>query len=195
MLGGLILKNNVIQRLRDSAEVKLRLEAEADRIVEIARVWSAALRRGNKILFCGNGGSAADAQHLAAELVGRFGREREALPGLALSVDTSILTAIGNDYGYDQVFARQVAAYGHSGDVLVGITTSGRSLNVLGALEVARQMKLSTIALTGSGGLAKDVADYVLSVPSSATPRIQEAHITVGHIICELVEEDLFGSR
>jgi D-sedoheptulose 7-phosphate isomerase len=153
-----------------------------------------SLRAGGKTLFCGNGGSAADAQHLAAEFTGRYLKERRALPALALSTNTSSVTAIGNDYGFDMIFARQVEALGKEGDVLVGISTSGNSRNVIRALEVAKSRPIYTVALTGaSGGAMKDLADCTICVPSDETPRIQEGHILVGHIICEIVEEMLFG--
>jgi D-sedoheptulose 7-phosphate isomerase len=152
----------------------------------------AALGAGRKVLVCGNGGSAADAQHFAAELVGRFARERRAWPALALSTDTSVLTAIANDYGFDQVFARQVEAHGGAGDVLVGISTSGTSANVLRAMEAARARGLVTIGLTGhDGGELGRLADLHLNVPSASTARIQEAHATLLHVLCDLVEREL----
>ena len=159
-----------------------------------ARMTS-ALRAGKKILWCGNGGSAADSQHLAAELVGRFRRERRALPSLALSTNTSILTAIGNDYGYDMVFRRQVEALGASGDVLIGLSTSGNSANVCAALEVAREMGMFTIALTGAdGGRCAEISELVLRIPSRDTARIQEAHILCWHIMCDQVEREMCAS-
>lgn len=153
---------------------------------------SDAFASGNKLLLCGNGGSAADAQHIAAEFVGRFLLERRTVPAIALHTNTSNLTAIGNDYGYDQTFSRPVEAFGRSGDVLLGITTSGNSQNVVRAAEVARECGMKVIGLTGaSGGRLEAVSDLCLCVPSSATPRIQELHIFVGHAICELVETTL----
>jgi D-sedoheptulose 7-phosphate isomerase len=152
------------------------------------------LKKGRKVLFFGNGGSAADAQHLAAELTGRFHMERRALPGVALTVNTSSLTAIANDYSFEQVYARQVESLGVPGDAAVGITTSGRSRNVLNALEAARKQGLVTIALTGHDGeLLKPLTDFCLCVPSKVTPRIQEAHILIGHILCEIMERGLFS--
>ncbi|MFH0793272.1 MAG: D-sedoheptulose 7-phosphate isomerase [bacterium] len=152
-----------------------------------------AMRVGNKALFFGNGGSAADAQHLAAELVGRFARERRGLPALALSVNTSTLTAIGNDYGFDEIFVRQVEAFGHPGDVAVGLTTSGNSPNVVLALVRAKKLGLKTIAFSGrGGGKVAAAADLTLVVPHSSTPRIQEMHIMLGHLLCEAVEATLF---
>jgi len=164
------------------------------RIAAVAGVFIDALRDGRKLLVMGNGGSAADAQHLAAEIVGRFRLERRALPAIALSTDTSILTAIGNDYGFESVFRRQVEALAVDGDVVVGISTSGSSPNVLSALRRAREMGCRTVGLLGrDGGTIKGHVDTDLTVPGQDTPRIQEAHITIIHILCELVEQGLFG--
>jgi D-sedoheptulose 7-phosphate isomerase len=175
-----------------SIEVKQDLLADATAIQQIAAVTDTAVRSidaGGKLILFGNGGSAGDAQHIAAEFVGRFAMERRALPALALSVNTSCLTAIGNDYGYDQVFARQMEALGRPGDMAIGISTSGNSLNVLRCLEKARALGLYTVALTGgSGGTLKPVVDHCICVPSVSTARIQECHILIGHIIAELVE-------
>ncbi len=166
--------------------------ANQESLPAAAAALVAALAAGRKVLVCGNGGSAADAQHVAAELVGRFARERRAFPALALTVDSSVLTAVGNDYGFDRVFARQVEAHGQAGDVLVAISTSGASPNVLRAVEAARARGLVTIGLTGrDGGELGRVADVHLNVPSSSTPRIQEAHATLLHVLCELVEREL----
>jgi len=155
---------------------------------------AAALRGGGKILVCGNGGSAADSQHFAAELVGRFVRERAAWPALALTTDTSILTALGNDYGFDRVFARQVEAHGQPGDVLIGISTSGGSPDVLAALATARDRRLTTIGLTGcDGGAIGAAADIHLNVPVRSTARAQEVHCTILHVLCDLVEQELAG--
>ena len=152
--------------------------------------------RSRKLLICGNGGSAADAQHIAAEFVGRYLHERKPLPCHALTTNTSSLTAIGNDYGYERIFARQVEAFGEEGDVFWGITTSGNSRNVLEAATFAREHGLFCIGLTGEGGgRLRDLSDLCIAVPSSSVPRIQEAHITIGHVICELVEATLVGSR
>jgi len=149
----------------------------------------AAVRAGNKIMFCGNGGSAADAQHLAAELVGRYKKDRRALAGLALTTDTSNLTAVGNDYGYDVVFSRQVEGLGRPGDVLYAISTSGNSRNVVLAMEQARKMGIRTIALTGAdGGAMKPLADVAICVPAKVSNHIQEMHIAVGHLICGYIE-------
>ena len=150
-----------------------------------------ALQRGNKVLLCGNGGSAADAQHIAAELTGRFKKERHPLPGIALTTDTSALTAIGNDYGFDQIFSRQVAALVKEGDVVIGISTSGNSLNVIYALETAKEMGSKAIGLSGKGGgKMEDVCDINIIVPSDDTARIQEMHILIGHILCQLVDNE-----
>lgn len=165
---------------------------QADEIVAAAGLMIDGLRTGGKILFCGNGGSAADSQHLAAELTGRYLRDRAPLAAVALTVDSSALTAIANDYSYDEVFARQVRGLGRRGDVLVGISTSGNSRNVAAALEAARAVGMRTIGLTGAaGGRMKDLCDVCLCVPSTDTPRIQEMHIAAGHMMCELVENAL----
>lgn len=172
------------------------LEREVGATARVAKVILAALKRGNRVFFFGNGGSAGDSQHLAGELLGRFLRERRALAGLALTTDSSTLTAVANDYSYAEVFARQIEGLGRPGDVAVGITTSGRSANVIQALRRAKAMGLTTVALTGgTGGQAAKVADYAIIVPSSSTPRIQESHITLGHAICELVEAAMVRRR
>ncbi len=161
-------------------------------VVAAARVIERSLRAGGKVMFCGNGGSAADAQHLAAELMGRFLIDRTPMASIALTVDTSALTAIGNDYGFQEVFARQVRGVGRAGDVLVGISTSGNSANVTAAFETARDMGIHTIALTGGGGgKTATLADVLINAPSLSTPRIQELHISIGHTICELIEDAL----
>jgi D-sedoheptulose 7-phosphate isomerase len=157
-----------------------------------AAVCIDALRAGRKILFAGNGGSAADAQHLAGELVSRFNYDRPALAAVALNTDTAILTAIGNDYGFEQLFARQLQAIGGAGDVLVAISTSGRSPNVVKAVEVARGMGITTIALCGQAGTLADGCDIALRMPSTCTPHIQEGHIIVGHTLCALIERAMF---
>lgn len=162
------------------------------RVEEAAGLLTEALRSGGRVLSCGNGGSAADAQHVAAEFSGRFLKERRPWPALALTVDTSALTAIGNDYGFDEVFARQVHAHGGAGDVLIAISTSGDSGNVLRAAEAARGLDMRVVALTGAGGGAlAEVSDVLLDVPSSMTPRIQECHILLLHMLCQLVEDAL----
>ena len=161
------------------------LAAIASRVVD-------TIRAGGKIMFCGNGGSAADSQHLAAELVGRQNYNRAPAAGLALTVDTSALTAIGNDYGYETVFSRQVEALGNSGDVLIGISTSGRSANVVAAFEAAQKKGITTVAFTGQDARDMDIADMRLCVPASETAKIQELHITCGHIVFALAERILF---
>ena len=162
-------------------------------VAQVSRVIVGALRQGNKILLLGNGGSAADAQHIAAELVGRFAFDRPALPAIALSVNTSCMTAIGNDYGFDFVFSRQIEALAQKGDVVIGISTSGNSANVLHAMSTSKKLGLRRIALTGcTGGKLKHEVESCLCVPSNETPRIQECHILIGHIISELVEQTIF---
>ena len=176
--------------LRESIAVKQAvLESQVAATAEAAAVLIAAIRRGGRVFFFGNGGSAGDAQHLAGELLGRFLYDRRALAGQALTTDTSTITAVANDYSYAEVFARQIAGLGRRGDVAVGITTSGNSPNVLKAFQQAQRLGLITVALTGgTGGAAAKAADYAIIVPSRSTPRIQESHITLGHAICELVE-------
>ncbi len=188
------MKKIIESELRENIQTKEKILAGCVGTIEaIGDLLSRALKGGNKLLFCGNGGSAADAQHLAAELVGRFSVEREALPAIALTTDTSILTCLGNDYGYDMIFRRQVEALGRPGDVLIGITTSGNSPNVISAVEAARKKGLKTVAFTGrDGGNIAKMADIALIIPSSNTQRIQESHITVGHIVCSLIEHALF---
>jgi D-sedoheptulose 7-phosphate isomerase len=162
-------------------------------VAKVSEILVKALKQGNKALLFGNGGSAADAQHIAADLVGRFAFDRPALPALALSVNTSSVTAIGNDYGFDQVFSRQLEALARAGDVAIGISTSGNSANVLRAMSTARKMGLHTIALTGrTGGKLRNTADHCICIPSDDTPRIQECHTLIGHIISEIVEREIF---
>lgn len=179
--------------LREAGRAHERAAANAAAIIRAVDAVVTALRQGRKVLAFGNGGSAADAQHFVAELVGRYEAERRAWPALALSTDTSVLTAVGNDYGFDRVFARQVEAHGQAGDVALGITTSGRSPNVLRGLETANARGLVTIALTGRGGEAGQTAAIHLGVDEDRASRIQEVHITMLHILCELVEEELNG--
>ena len=188
-----------VQRsIANSVEAKQRLLQDHSLISLIGRVSQVCLRAlssGNKLLLFGNGGSAADTQHIATEIVGRFAFERPALPALALSVDTSALTAVSNDYGFDHAFSRQIEALGREGDVALGFSTSGNSPNILRGISSAKKMKLHTVAFTGESGgklrLSPDV-DYCVCVPSDVTARIQECHMLIGHIICELVEEELF---
>ena len=183
--------------IQDSISVKEKLlndEILLQTIDTVVEVISDAFAEGNKVLFCGNGGSAADAQHLAAEFSGRFYKDRKALPAEALHCNTSYLTAVANDYSYDVIYARLLDGIGVKGDVILGFSTSGNSLNIIKAFEVARERGIVTIGLTGaSGGNMKPVCDYLFNVPSTTTPRIQESHILLGHIICQLVEEKVFG--
>jgi D-sedoheptulose 7-phosphate isomerase len=186
---------NLIDELAgESARVKtLFFKNNGQKIVDAAKALSAAFRQGRKVLLFGNGGSAADAQHIAAEFVGRFVPDRRALPAISLATDTSALTALGNDYGYNFVFSRQVEALGVSGDVAIGISTSGNSPNVIAALDAARSIGMLTIGFTGEGG-GKMVShtDILFSVPSKYTPRIQETHLTLAHILCEVVDREMF---
>jgi D-sedoheptulose 7-phosphate isomerase len=189
------VKEEIRIQLQKHAEVMAAVERSmAPQIEAAVATLVAAFKNGNKLLVMGNGGSAADAQHFAAEMVGRFKMERAALPALALTTDTSILTAIGNDYGFDRAFSRQVEAHAATGDVVVGISTSGNSPNVQVALELAAERGCRTLALLGrDGGSIKNAVEQALIVPSNDTPRIQEGHITIIHIICDLVEKKLFG--
>jgi D-sedoheptulose 7-phosphate isomerase len=186
------------QRIQSSIATKQKLLADSvfeEHVALVAAKIVESLRRGGKVFFFGNGGSAADAQHLAAEFTGRYLKERRPLPALALGVNSSSLTAIGNDYGFEQVFARQLEALGKEGDVAVGITTSGNSPNVVKALEMARTKSIFAVALTGAPGEKADkVADCAICIPSKETPRIQECHILTGHLICEIVEAQMFES-
>ncbi|MGE4358059.1 MAG: SIS domain-containing protein [Candidatus Omnitrophota bacterium] len=177
--------------IRDSIETKNRLlKEEIDNILKVSKVLIRCLKKGGKIILFGNGGSAADAQHIAAELVGRFRRERKALSAVALTTDTSVITAIANDYDYKDIFLRQIQAIAKKKDVAFGISTSGNSDNVFEGLMVAKHLGLITISLTGkSGGKISRISDYNINIPSDNTAHIQEAHITVGHILCELIEE------
>jgi D-sedoheptulose 7-phosphate isomerase len=177
--------------IKDHLEVVSQLESQQALLETIARAMVSSLRAGGKILWCGNGGSAGDSQHLAAEMVGRFRRERRGMASIALTTDTSVLTSIANDYGYEAVFARQVEALGNPGDLLVGISTSGNSHNVIAALEAAHAQGLVTVAFTGQGGgRMAGLADHLFAVPSADTARIQEAHILAGHMLCDWIELD-----
>lgn len=165
-------------------------------VVAAANACILSLQNGGKILLGGNGGSAADAQHIAGELVSRFAFDRPGLPAIAITTDTSILTAIGNDYGYEKLFARQVQAHGKPGDVFIGYSTSGKSANILKAFETSREIGIVTIGLTGSNrGAMSDLCDHLLTVPSTDTPKIQEGHLVLGHIICGLIENEIFGNK
>ena len=187
------MSEKVRQIISDSIKAKEKLLELSPNIEKTAEIMINSLRNGNKILACGNGGSAADAQHFAAELVCRFEKDRKPLPAIAFNANTSNLTAIGNDYGFDDIFSKQVEAFGREGDVLVAITTSGNSPNVLKAIEKAKKAKLKIIGLTGKdGGKMKGLCDHEIIVPSSNTARIQESHITIIHAWCKLIEEELF---
>jgi D-sedoheptulose 7-phosphate isomerase len=184
-----IIHQNFTDHLHTIELVRETLDAS---VQSIGQLLAQSISSGSTLFWCGNGGSAADSQHLAAELVGRFKKDRRALRSVALTTDTSVLTCVANDYSFDDVFARQIEALGRPSDVLVAISTSGNSENVLRALKVAKEMGLTTIAFLGKdGGTAKGLADHVLVIPSDSTARIQEAHILIGHILCELIEQEL----
>lgn len=184
----------IIQASIQTKEKILDDAALLNSIEKVVELITSAFKKGNRVYFCGNGGSAADAQHLAAEFSGRFYTDRKALPAEALHCNTSYLTAVANDYGYDVVFSRMIDGIGGKGDVLIGLSTSGNSVNIIKAFEVATKKGITTIAFTGeTGGKMKDIADHLINVPSKDTPRIQESHITIGHIICQLVEEKYFA--
>ena len=179
--------------LQESIDTKTALlhdEACLKKLLEVAGVLKSVLQAGHKVILCGNGGSAADSQHIAAEFIGRFEQERRPMAAISLTTDTSAITAIGNDYGYEQVFSRQLEGIGKPGDLLIGISTSGKSINILKALEMARASNIRTVVLVGHkpGGKMQSLADYVLAAPSNRTARIQECHIVMMHIICQLVE-------
>ena len=190
------MKERVIKAFEDSVDVKRRfVQQHVDRIVQVASVIAAAFREGHKVLLFGNGGSSTDASHIAAEFVGRYHRERRPLPAIALGTDMAAITCIANDYDYAEIFARQVKAHGQKGDVVIAISTSGNSPNVLKGLEAARELGLTTIGWTGGkGGKVEGLVDYPFVVPSTVTARIQESHITLGHVLCELIEESLFAN-
>ena len=187
----------ILKGLRTTAQVHQELagsEAHQQLIAKAAEVMTAAMEAGRKILWCGNGGSATQSQHMAAEFVGRFSRERRSLPSISLTENMGSITAIANDYSYDVVFARQLEGLAQPGDVLIGLSTSGNSRNVLAALQKAKVLKLPTIGFTGgSGGKMRELCDICIIVPTSETARIQEAHLTIGHLLCGLVEEALFA--
>ncbi len=191
------MKTKISSIIAASIEVKSQLLADEhfqQKIESVIEVITTAFQKGNKVLFCGNGGSAADAQHLAAEFSGRFYIDRKALPSEALHCNSSYLTAVANDYSYDVIYSRIIDGTCVEGDVLVGLSTSGNSKNILNAFATAKEKGVVTIGFTGAGGgKMKDACDYLLNVPSTDTPRIQESHILVGHIICELVEAKIFG--
>jgi D-sedoheptulose 7-phosphate isomerase len=188
------MENIILKRFKESSEVKSRfLRENLPKLLDVIRLISHTFEAGNKLFFFGNGGSAADAQHLAAEFVNRYVMDRPPLPAIALTTDASVLTSVSNDFAFNEIFAKQIRALGKERDVAIGITTSGNSPNVVKAFEVAKEMGIKTIALTGNdGGIIGKMADFPLIVPSTSTPRIQEAHILIGHILCEMVEHYLF---
>ena len=188
------MKNEIEKSLNESISVKSEiLSNSVGTITKIATMAVDALRDGHSLYFMGNGGSAADAQHISGELVGRYKKDRKSLPALALTTDTSVLTAISNDFGYEYCFEKQVEAFVKNGDVVFGLSTSGNSTNIINALKLAGKIGAKTIGFTGrDGGMIKDIVDVCLMVPSSETPRIQECHITVGHILCSIIENELF---
>lgn len=190
------MKDFALKAFADSASIKQQFAREhADRIAQVAALMVAAFREGRKVLLFGNGGSATDAAHIAAEFVGRYKRERQPLPAIALATDIAAITCIANDYGYEELFARQVRAHGRPGDIAIAISTSGNSPNVLKGVEAARACGMITVAWTGgSGGKLAGLVDHPFVVPSPVTARIQESHITLGHVLCELVEESLLGN-
>ncbi len=190
------MRQMIRSRMADTARVLESMLADEQLAAVVQAVTETcvnALRSGNKLLFMGNGGSAADAQHLAGEMVSRFAYDRPGLPAFALTTDSSVLTAIGNDYGYEHLFSRQVEAVGRSGDVLFGISTSGRSPNVIAGLEAGHKMGLVTVGMTGNmRARITEIVDHCIEIPSASTPNIQEGHIVVGHIICGLIEQQVF---
>jgi len=192
-----IMDKFISNQVKESYEIKQAIYGNQDLMAllkEVSTVTIEAYKKGNKTLIAGNGGSAADAQHIAGEFVSKFYFDRPGLASIALTTDTSILTAIGNDYGYEKLFSRQVQANGMKGDLFIGISTSGNSKNIIEALKECKEKGITTIGLTGqNGGQMKDLCDYCICVPSNETPRVQESHILIGHIICAVVEEELFG--
>ena len=188
--------NYIKNQIKDSIDTKQNIlndEVLMQTIAEVGQKCFDLYREGKKTLLAGNGGSAADAQHFAAELVGRYGFDRPSLPSLALTTDTSNLTAIGNDYGYDKVFSRQLEGMGMEGDLFIGISTSGNSQNIINAFEAAKKKNITTVALVGrDGGKMANIADYTLIVPSNDTPRIQESHLLIEHMICDIIEQGMF---
>ncbi len=188
------MKQYVANQIKELSEQLTLLTNDADKIVDISNICIHAIKSGNKVIFCGNGGSAAQSQHLAAELVGRYKINRPAMNSISLTVDTSNITAIGNDYGYDVIFSRQLEGVGKQGDILIGLSTSGNSKNVVLAFEQAKKMGITTVGLVGSkGGVMKELADYCIAVPADTSAHIQEMHITIGHLICDLIEKELYG--
>ena len=193
------MKEFIENQIKKSYEIKKNIledEELFNEIIKVGEVLIEVYKRGNKLLIAGNGGSAADAQHIAGELVSKFYFDRPALPSIALTTNTSIITAIGNDYGYEYLFSRQIEANGVKGDVFLGISTSGNSKNIIEGIKKAKEKDIITIGLVGeTGGEMKDLCDYIIKVPSKETPRIQEAHILIGHIWCSMIEKDIFGDK
>ena len=191
------MKNYIKDQIKKSYETKQDIynnDALIETIAKVAKECVKLYKGPNKTILAGNGGSAADAQHIAAELVGRYGFDRPSIPSLALTTDTSNLTAIGNDYGYDKVFSRQLEGMGQRGDIFIGISTSGNSTNIINAFESAKAKGIMTIALVGrDGGTMAQIADIAIVVPSNSTPRIQESHILIGHILCDIIEKEIFA--
>ncbi len=188
------MENIISKRFKESSEVKTRfLKENLPKLIDLIKLVTSTFEAGSKVFFFGNGGSAADAQHLAAEFVNRYVMDRPPLPAIALTTDTSILTSVSNDLSFSEIFSKQIRALGREGDIAIGISTSGNSANVLKAFEVAKEMGMKTVALTGNdGGQLAKMADISLVVSSTSTPRIQETHILIGHILCEMVEHQLF---
>ncbi|MES2702636.1 MAG: D-sedoheptulose 7-phosphate isomerase [Bacteroidota bacterium] len=193
------MQQEISRIIGSSIDVKQKVLADSvllATIERVTRIVTAAFADGNKVLFCGNGGSAADAQHLAAEFSGRFYTDRNPLPAEALHCNTSYITAVANDYSFDVVYSRMVKGWGRPSDVLIALSTSGNSVNIIKALEQAREIGMITVCMTGeTGGKVKAICDHLLNVPSTDTPRIQESHIMIGHIICQLVENELFKTN
>ena len=191
------MQDRIVKIFEESARVKIDFARDnVAKIIEVVKLIARAFREGRKVILFGNGGSSTDASHIAAEFVNRFLMERPPLPAIALNTDVAVLTSISNDYSFEQIFSKQLAALGQEGDVVIGLSTSGNSPNVIKAVEVARKNGMKTVVLTGgTGGKLAAMADYVFTVPTKHTPRIQETHITLGHTICELVDEELFGTK
>lgn len=190
------MKNRITKCIRESIDVKSLVLNDNEIITNISLIVTESIKafqQGNKMLLCGNGGSASDAQHIASELSGKFYKDRKPLFAEALHINTSFVTAVANDYGYHNVFSRMVEAAGRDRDLLIGISTSGNSLNIINAIHKANEIGMTTIGFTGdNGGKMNDICDFIIKIPSSDTPRIQESHILIGHIICQLIEEELF---
>lgn len=191
------MQERIVKIFEESAQVKIAFAREnAKKIADVVKLIAQAFRDGRKVILFGNGGSSTDASHIAAEFVNRFLMERPPLPAIALNTDVAVMTSISNDYSYEQIFSKQLTALGHEGDVVIAISTSGNSPNVLKAVDVAKKNGMKVVALTGgAGGKLAGMADYAFTVATKRTPRIQETHITLGHTICEMVDEELFGTK